>query len=103
MSKQFFLAALGSGIAAALVATANAQTFPTKPIKIIVPTAPSGPVIAKLNAELKIILEMPDVKEKFAAQGFASSWQSPQAFGAFVKSEIGKWGALVKSSGATTD
>jgi tripartite-type tricarboxylate transporter receptor subunit TctC len=70
------------------------------------PFAPANtpePVIAKLNAELKAILDLPDVKEKFAAQGFASSWQTPQAFGAFVKTEITKWGALVKSSGATAD
>jgi tripartite-type tricarboxylate transporter receptor subunit TctC len=70
---------------------------------LFAPVGTPGPVVAKLNAELKAILDMPDVKEKFAAQGFTSSWQSQQAFGEFVKSEIGKWGALVKSSGATAD
>ena len=68
--------------------------------------APAGTppdVIAKLGAELRKVLEMPEVRERFASQGFAASWTAPEAFQAFLRAEIDKWGKAVKASGATVD
>jgi tripartite-type tricarboxylate transporter receptor subunit TctC len=60
-------------------------------------------IVAKLNADLKKVLEMPDVKEKFSTQGFTAEWMAPPAFGEFVKAEIAKWGKVVKDSNAKVD
>ncbi len=70
---------------------------------IFAPAKTPEPVLAKLNTELRKVLDNPEVKEKFAAQGFAVSGQTQKEFGAFVKAETLKWGELIKASGATAD
>ena len=64
-------------------------------------TAPE--IVVKLNGDLKKVLAMPDVKEKFSAQGFTAEWKDPAAFDQFVKAEIKKWGTVVKESNAKVD
>ena len=70
---------------------------------IVAPTGTPKEVIARLSAELKRALEMPEVREKFAAQGFAAAWSTPEEFAAFLKAEVDKWAPVVKASGATID
>jgi tripartite-type tricarboxylate transporter receptor subunit TctC len=68
--------------------------------------APAGTpkeVVAKLNAEMKKALELPEIKERFAAQGFAAAWSSPEQYAAFIDNEVEKWARVVKVSGATVD
>jgi tripartite-type tricarboxylate transporter receptor subunit TctC len=48
-------------------------------------------------------MDVPEVKEKFSAQGFAAAWNTPEAFSAFLQAEVDKWSAVVKSSGTTVD
>ncbi|MET1113366.1 MAG: tripartite tricarboxylate transporter substrate binding protein [Comamonas sp.] len=68
--------------------------------------APAGTpkdVIDKLNAELRKVLEAPDVKQRFDAQGFAAQWNTPANFSGFVQSEVEKWAKVAKASGAKLD
>ena len=44
---------------------------------------------------------MPEVKDKFSAQGFTASWTTPEKFSAFLKEEVDKWAKTVKASGAS--
>ena len=70
---------------------------------LLAPAGTPRDVIAKLSAELKKVLDQPDVKERFAAQGFAAAWTTPEASTAFMQSEVDKWAKVVKTSGATVD
>ena len=70
---------------------------------LLAPASTPKDVIAKLSAELKKVLDQPDVKERFAAQGFAAAWTTPEASTAFMQSEVDKWARVVKASGATVD
>jgi len=70
---------------------------------LLAPAGTPKDVIAKLSAELKKVLDQPDVKERFAAQGFAATWTTPEASAAFMQSEVDKWAKVVKASGATLD
>jgi len=70
---------------------------------LLAPAGTPKEVIAKLSAELKKVLDQPDVKERFAAQGFAAAWTTPEASTAFMQSEVDKWAKVVKASGATVD
>ncbi len=70
---------------------------------VLAPVGTPKDVIAKLSTELKRAMEAPEVKEKFAAQGFAAAWSTPEAFGTFLQAEVDKWSLVVKASGATID
>jgi tripartite-type tricarboxylate transporter receptor subunit TctC len=56
-------------------------------------------VIAKLNRIAVEAMRSPDVKEKLASQGATLVGNSPDDFAAYIKSEIAKWGNVVKAAG----
>jgi tripartite-type tricarboxylate transporter receptor subunit TctC len=61
-------------------------------------------VVAKLHAEINRILDLPDVKERLAALGiYPFLAPTPAAFGEYIKSEIGKYEKVVRSSGVKAD
>lgn len=70
---------------------------------ILAPAGTPKEVIARLNTELRKVLENPDVRQRFEAQGFAASWNSPTDFGNFLQAEVGKWAKVVQVSGAKVD
>ncbi len=68
--------------------------------------APAGTprsVVDKLSSEISAILELPDVKERYAALGLQPGPAKPEEFSAFKKAEIAKWAAAIKASGAKRD
>ena len=68
--------------------------------------APAGTpreIVARLNAAIVKALQMPDVREKFHAQGADLMPGTPQEAGAFYRSEVAKWSKVVKASGAKVD
>jgi tripartite-type tricarboxylate transporter receptor subunit TctC len=70
---------------------------------LLAPAGTPKEVVAKLNAELKKALDLPDIKERFAAQGFAAAYSTPDAYARFIDAEVDKWAKVVKVSGATVD
>jgi tripartite-type tricarboxylate transporter receptor subunit TctC len=60
-------------------------------------------IVEKLNAALNKAMESPEVVDKFAQLGLASARNSEAEFGSFLKAEVPKWAAVVKSSGAKAD
>lgn len=70
---------------------------------LLAPAGTPPAVVARLNEEMKKALNLPEVKEKFAVQGFAATHTTPEAAAAFVRAEVDKWARAVKSSGATLD
>jgi tripartite-type tricarboxylate transporter receptor subunit TctC len=55
-------------------------------------------IVAKLHSAAVEAMRSPDVKEKLAAQGATLVGNSPEEFGAFIKSEIEKWAKVVKAA-----
>jgi len=51
-----------------------------------------------INGELRKVLAQPDVKERMLTLGAEIVASSPQEFGAFMKSEIAKWGKVVREA-----
>ena len=70
---------------------------------LMAPAATPAEVILKINADLREVLSSKDVVDKFAAQGAEPLITTPAQFAAIVKTDITKWSALVKSSGAKVD
>jgi tripartite-type tricarboxylate transporter receptor subunit TctC len=68
--------------------------------------APAGtpePIITKLNTEIVKVLNLPDVKEKFAAQGVDVVGSTPTEFAAHIKSQMATWDKVVKDAGVTPE
>ena len=64
--------------------------------------APAGTpreVVNKLSADINRVLVMPDTVERLAAAGTDPFPGSPDQFAAFLKSEIDKWGTVVRRIG----
>jgi len=68
--------------------------------------APAGtpkPIVDKMAAEMKRILELPDVKDKLFEIGAVASPMKPEDFVKFIDGERTKWADVVKASGAKMD
>jgi tripartite-type tricarboxylate transporter receptor subunit TctC len=68
--------------------------------------APAGTpaaIVNQLNREISRILQLPDVKEKLAAQSLEFTPNSPAEFAATLKAEVDKYAVMVKQSGARVD
>lgn len=68
---------------------------------LLAPAATPAGIVARLNREVVAILGDPDLKGKMAALGQDLGGDTPEQFGAFIKSEIAKMGEVVKASGAS--
>jgi tripartite-type tricarboxylate transporter receptor subunit TctC len=55
--------------------------------------------LAKLHAEVVRVLAMPQVKQRLAEMGGASAPMNQEQFGAYIRGEIDKWGAVVRQAG----
>lgn len=60
-------------------------------------------IVNQLNREISRILQLPDVKEKLAAQSLEFTPNSPAEFAATLKAEVDKYAVMVKQSGARVD
>jgi tripartite-type tricarboxylate transporter receptor subunit TctC len=69
----------------------------------VVKAGTPAPAVARLNESLAKALRSPDVVKRFSDQGLQPMPMSPEAFGSFMKEEITRWSALVKTSGASVD
>ncbi len=68
--------------------------------------APAGTPPAVIDALHRALLEAlndPGVQQKLAAVGVDIAPDSPEEFAAYIKSEIPKWGAIIKVSGAKVE
>ncbi len=66
---------------------------------MLVPVGTPQPVIDLLHREIVKIVQMPDVKERFAALGFDPIANTPAEFVAQMRAEITKWGRVIKDAG----
>ena len=70
---------------------------------LVAPAGTPADVVAKLNAAFVAALNSPVAKTRFAALMAEPVASSPEQFGAFMKSELGKYEKVVKASGAKVD
>jgi tripartite-type tricarboxylate transporter receptor subunit TctC len=60
-------------------------------------------IVRKLHLETVKVLALPDVRAKLADLGMEAIGNTPEEFGAAIKSQIPKWAKLIKESGIKPD
>ncbi len=70
---------------------------------ILAPAKTPADIITRLNTEIVTILRSPAAIERLAADGSEAVGSTPEQFAAHIKSEIAKWGKVVKAAGITAD
>ena len=67
----------------------------------VVPAKTPQPIVSRLSQEITRILNLPEVGPALAAQGFEAWTMTPEAFGAYLKSESEKWTRIIREAGIT--
>src|SRR5438445_565190 len=66
---------------------------------ILAPAGTPGSIVAKLNAEIRRIMQTPELRTRLDNEGAIPAAGSPEEFSAFIVSEIARWGAVLKRAG----
>jgi tripartite-type tricarboxylate transporter receptor subunit TctC len=66
---------------------------------VVAPAGVPRPIIDKLAAEIIAIVRSREIAERFDADGAIPVASSPQQFSGFLKSEMLKWGKVIKEAG----
>jgi tripartite-type tricarboxylate transporter receptor subunit TctC len=73
----------------------NAMSF----YGVMGPAGIPAPVVARLNADINTILQRPEVKAAFQAQGFDAAGGSPEEFASLVRADIQKSREIITAAG----
>jgi tripartite-type tricarboxylate transporter receptor subunit TctC len=67
---------------------------------VVAPARTPAPIVARLNREIVAALARPEMRERLAGFGADPVSDTPEEFGAFIRSELATWAKVVKASGA---
>ncbi len=66
---------------------------------VVAPAGTPKAIVARLNAEIRKALALPDVREKLVAQGFTVMGSSPEELGSATRDQLARYGTLMKQAG----
>lgn len=70
---------------------------------VFAPAGTPAPIVARLSAEIKSIVESEAYKKKMNDQGAFAAYMDPRALGAFVDSELKLWADIIKAKSIKAD
>lgn len=65
---------------------------------VLAPRGTQKVIVARLNADITRILNMPDLKQRMASEGTDAVGSTPENFGVFLVTEVAKWAKVVKAA-----
>ncbi len=66
---------------------------------ILAPAGTPAQIVSKLNHEIVAILQLPEIRSRLADMGVDVRGSTPDAFAAYVKTELVKWADIIKATG----
>jgi tripartite-type tricarboxylate transporter receptor subunit TctC len=66
---------------------------------IVAPAGTPEAILRKLNSEIRSAMAAPELRARLDAEGAIPAGGMPEEFGAFIASEIARWGAVLKRAG----
>ena len=70
---------------------------------VLAPAGTPRDIIGRLNGEIIKVLNSVDVKERFAKQGVEVRTSTPEQFSTFLRSEVDRWGKVIREAGIKAD
>ena len=67
----------------------------------MLPAGAPKPVVEFLHGAVVKVMAMPDVREKLASMGFDPVASTPEQFADWIRSEIPRWGKVIRDAGIT--
>ncbi len=104
-----------------LIASSGAKRFPSTPniptmiesgypdfvamawIGFLAAGGTPAPIIERYHREITKILHQPETRDRLLAMEFEVVASTPEQFGAWIRSEIPRWGKVIKATGAKAD
>ena len=68
-------------------------------IGLFAPAGTPNEIVRKVNAEVMRIMRLPEVARRMDVEGERFTPNTPEEFAAFIRSEVAKWGKVVKDAG----
>jgi len=68
---------------------------------LIAPAGLPKPIIELLHRETVKVLSTPDTREKLAAMGFDPVASTPEEFAEWIRTEIVRWGKVIRDANIT--
>ncbi len=70
---------------------------------MMVPTGTPRGIVDRLHRDITAVLKMPDVSERLTGLGSRLVAGTPDEFRAHIRSEIDKWGKVIRAAGVTVE
>jgi tripartite-type tricarboxylate transporter receptor subunit TctC len=72
-------------------------------IGLLAPAATPAPIVNRLSSQVQRLAGLKEVREQLASQYWDPYTHTPSAFAELIRSDIAKWGKVVRESGAKQD
>jgi tripartite-type tricarboxylate transporter receptor subunit TctC len=66
---------------------------------VVAPAGTPKDVIVRLNRVIVKAMNTPDVRDKFAQQGVDPAASTPEEFAEFIRTEVSRWGKVIRTAG----
>jgi tripartite-type tricarboxylate transporter receptor subunit TctC len=60
-------------------------------------------IVAKANADIGRVLQMPDIKNNLAAQGIEAITSTPDALSTIIRDDYARWGKVIRDADIKAD
>ena len=70
---------------------------------LLAPAGTPAPIVDKIYRDATAVLKSPEAKERLATDGANVIASTPDEFAAFLRAEIAKWAAVIKTAGITAE
>jgi tripartite-type tricarboxylate transporter receptor subunit TctC len=65
---------------------------------VLAPAGTPRAIVMKLNSEVAQIAQLPEVRERLAADGADPGGNSPEEFGAYIRRELARWKTVIEQA-----
>ena len=66
---------------------------------LLAPAATPRSIVERLNREIVRIVQLPDVRDRLAAEAFDVPIDTPEQFAAYIRADVVRWAKVVKAAG----